>query len=153
FAFRWTKIAYRRRCRDIRHHCRERLFDSSFTLAQERDGVRIRRVDSQVKSPETFYGYDLAVLQCCGSIGDSVMTRKLSASLNPKFNLWATFPAGIRLGVKSPVERIFVLFPASRAHRKHGHRCARPVIRNIADNGETRPAVGAIDEGIQVSAI
>jgi hypothetical protein len=57
------------------------------------------------------------------------------------------------LRVKAAVQRIFVLGLARRTHRKHGHRGLRTVVGNAPRNREARAAVGAVDEGIQVTTV
>jgi len=42
---------------------------------------------------------------------------------------------------------------ARRAHGEHGHRSARPVVRDITHNSEARAAIGAVDEGIAVASV
>ena len=61
--------------------------------------------------------------------------------------------AGGRLGVKAAVARIFILGAARCAHRKVAHRGQRTVVRHAFDDGEARPAVGAVDERITVATV
>src|ERR1700722_820440 len=61
--------------------------------------------------------------------------------------------AGIWLGVKSAILRIVILAVALRAHRKSFHRSVRAIVRQGLDDRESRPAIGAVREGIAVPAI
>ena len=65
----------------------------------------------------------------------------------------ATFKAGIGLGVEAAVERIGVLGGALLAHGEGRHGRGHPVIGQVVDDGEARPAVRAVDERIPVAAI
>jgi hypothetical protein len=65
----------------------------------------------------------------------------------------ATKRAGVWLGVKAPVERIFVFRFASRAHREDPHGRLFTIIRDILHDGEAGAAVGAVDEGIAIAPI
>jgi hypothetical protein len=52
------------------------------------------------------------------------------------------------LGAETPVQRIGELLAAALTHRELIHRGVEPVIRNIFDDAEARPAVGTADERI-----
>ena len=60
--------------------------------------------------------------------------------------------AGVGLGVVAAVAGIVVLGLAGGAHREAGHRRARPVVRDAADDREARAAVGAVGERVADSA-
>ena len=55
--------------------------------------------------------------------------------------------------MKAAVGGVVVLRLARVAHAEGGHRRPRPVVGNVTDNGEARPAVGAVDEGVEVTAV
>jgi hypothetical protein len=55
--------------------------------------------------------------------------------------------------MKATVARILVFRAAIGAHGERGHRGARPVIRDAADDREARAAIGAVDERIPVPAV
>ncbi len=61
--------------------------------------------------------------------------------------------AGIGLGVEAPVERIGVLGSAALAHGEGRHGGGGAVVGQVVDDGEARPAVRAVDEGIAVAAV
>ncbi|MBS1248988.1 MAG: hypothetical protein MAG431_00559 [Chloroflexi bacterium] len=65
----------------------------------------------------------------------------------------AALRAGHGLGVEAAVERVFVLPGAGRAHGKGRHGGLGSVVGDILDDGKTRPAVGAIDEGVTVAEV
>ncbi len=60
---------------------------------------------------------------------------------------------GDRLGVETPVGRIFVLGPALGAHRKAGHRRPRSIVGQPLDDRPARAAVRAIRERITVASL
>src|SRR6266704_1002398 len=62
--------------------------------------------------------------------------------------LWPTNWAGIRLGMKAPVQRILILTLAFPTHREHTHRRLFAIIRHILDNRKARSAIRAVDKGI-----
>ena len=55
--------------------------------------------------------------------------------------------------MKPPVRRIVVFGGAVFAETKVRHRRERPIVGDAFDDGEPRPAVGAIDEGVQVTPV
>src|ERR1039458_5846746 len=71
----------------------------------------------------------------------------------PEFHPRSTLPAGVGLGVKAAVQRILVFRKTCRAHGKHRHRRARPVVRNIANDGEAWPAVSAVNKWIAIAPV
>src|SRR5579862_6962765 len=71
----------------------------------------------------------------------------------PEFELRTAFPACVRLCVKTAVARVIVFGAAFPAHRKNRHRSSRPVVGDIAHDREARPAIRAVDEGIEIPAI
>src|SRR5829696_1560278 len=70
-----------------------------------------------------------------------------------QLNKRSAIRAGNWLGMEAPVERIDIFRPAILTHGKFFHRCVWAVIWNILDDGETRSAVGAADEGIQITPV
>jgi hypothetical protein len=55
--------------------------------------------------------------------------------------------------MKAPVRRIVILRRTRFAHHEFAHRGARPVVGERLDNGETRPAVGAVGEGVSITPV
>ncbi len=77
--------------------------------------------------------------------------RRRSAGSNQRRGTAAG--AGDRLGVEAPVLRIVVLGCARRAQRESAHGRIGAVVWQTNGDGEPRPAVGAVDKRIAVSAI
>lgn len=61
--------------------------------------------------------------------------------------------AADRLGVEPAVQWVEVLPLALPAHGEPGHRGGGPVVGDVPDDGEPRPAVGAVDEGMAVTPV
>ena len=57
------------------------------------------------------------------------------------------------LGMETAVKRVLVFKCAGIAKWKDPHRRGGTVIRDVFNDCETRPAIGAIDEGIVVTAV
>src|SRR5262249_1258345 len=55
--------------------------------------------------------------------------------------------------MEAPIQRVIVFGMTYGTHSKHRHGCARPIIRNVARNGESRAAIRAVNEGITISAV
>ena len=55
--------------------------------------------------------------------------------------------------MESSVRRVFVFAFAIGTHWEIRHRCLWAVIRNVFDDGEARSAVGAVDEGVKITAV
>jgi hypothetical protein len=60
---------------------------------------------------------------------------------------------GVGLGMEAPVGRVLIFGAAGIAHGKAGHRRQRAVVGNAANDGETRPAVGAVDERVAETTV
>lgn len=61
--------------------------------------------------------------------------------------------AGIGLRMKAPVKWVGILRGAFGAHGKAIHRGGRSVIRQRADDGKARAAVGAVDKGVVIASV
>jgi len=61
---------------------------------------------------------------------------------------WPTNPARNRLCMKPPIPYVFVLSTALLAHGEGCHGCPGAVVGQVADDGETRTAVCAVDERV-----
>src|SRR5579859_2233219 len=66
---------------------------------------------------------------------------------------WSTLRARHRLGMKTAVYWVGVFTRASRAEREAGHGRQRPVIGQVANDGEARAAVGAVNERVQIAPV
>src|SRR5580765_4435401 len=65
----------------------------------------------------------------------------------------AALRASIGLGMKAATVRIVILTRAQSAHPKVLHRRPLAVVRNIFDDGKSRPAVGAVNERMAKAAV
>ena len=109
--------------------------------AEPRDRVLVRGVAGQVIAAESLDGDDRAGAE------------RRDALLERNREPWPADRARDRLRVEAPVGRILVLAPALGTQRKAGHRRARPVVRDVDDDREARPALRAVDERVAVAAI
>jgi len=60
---------------------------------------------------------------------------------------------GIGLGVKSTIDRVFILFSADRAQGEGSHGRFVAIIGNVFDDGESRAAKRAVNEGVAVPEV
>src|SRR6266566_3712215 len=133
---------------NTRHHDREWLFDAPFALAEKRDRSGIRSVSGKMESSQAFHGNNQPGLERGCALGYRVAGINDFTVSVPKLQLRAAIPARVRLSMKAAIQRIVVFGLACSTHREKCHRSARPVVRNIADDGESRATIRAIDEGI-----
>ena len=138
---------------DRRHHNGKRLLDPSLPLPQQCDGGWIDGIRCQMKSAQALDGHHQPSLKSLGCFRDGVGDGNLLALPVPQFHLWAALPAGIRLSMKTSVQRIVVFCLAGCAHAEGSHRRVGPVVGNVAHNREARATVGAVDEGIQITPV
>src|ERR1019366_9482084 len=61
--------------------------------------------------------------------------------------------ASVRLRVEAPVGGVLILGAALFAHGEARHGGVRPVVRNVADDGLPRAAIGAVGESVPVPAV
>ena len=57
------------------------------------------------------------------------------------------------MGVETAIRGVVVLPAAGRTHLKGGHGGLCTVIGDICDDGESRPTIGAVDEGIAKATV
>jgi hypothetical protein len=57
------------------------------------------------------------------------------------------------LGVKSTVDRVFILLTADRTQGEGSHGRLVTIIGNVFDDGESRSTVSAVNEGIAVPEV
>ena len=150
---RMVQFADFRGGRQIGNHHRERLFHPTLPLTQSIHGSRDGGIDGEMETAQTLDCDNLRGKKPGSGICDRVGTFDDLSRPIPEFDARAALPASVGLGMKTPVERIFVFRQTCRAHRKRRHRGARPVIRDIANDGKARSAVGAIDEGIAIATV
>ena len=116
------------------------------------DGVLIPCVTGKVKPSETFDRYNPPFCQKIQGLPDWISRNFLPISILQAKRGTAS-RAGIGLGVKPPVPWVLILFPADGAHRERSHGCFVAIVRNVLNDGKSRAAEGAVDEGISVSKI
>ena len=85
--------------------------------------------------------------------GDQCPVVERGASSALQVEPRAADEAGVGLGVEAAVARVAVLLGALGAHREVAHRGHRPVVGDVADDGEARAAVRAVDERVAVAAV
>ena len=66
---------------------------------------------------------------------------------------WPADRAGVRLRVETPVERVVIFRLAGRAHLERRHRRVGPVVGDVLNDGEARPAVRAVSEGVAIAPV
>src|SRR5262245_43797629 len=106
-----------------------------------------------MKTAESFDGHDLAAFQSFDRAGHRILTDNPVPPAIPQLHLRSALPAGIGLGMKPAMQRVVVLRLACWTHRERRHGSVRPVVRDIALDGEARSAIGAIDKGILVAPV
>lgn len=118
----------------------------------------VQRIADEVIAPKTLNCEYLSAID--HRVGDikyflivSTARKKIPAAGIKQEESWTTLGAGGGLRVKAPIKWIFVLSPASLAHREVTHRGPCSVVRNVFDDGEARTAVSAVNKGIAVTAI
>ena len=135
------------------HHNCQRFCRASLADAQGLHCTGCGRVASKVKAPQPFDGQDLAREQQFACHSDRGIARVLSIRALLQPDVGTANRAGVGLGVEPAVEWIIVFALAVRAHGKGRHGGQGPVVGDIADDGEARPAVGAVGKGIAVAAV
>ena len=68
-------------------------------------------------------------------------------------DVWPADGAGVGLCVEPAVGRVLILLPAVVAERENPHRRVGTVVRDVGDDREARPAVGAVDERVAIPAV
>ena len=93
-------------------HHRQRFGLTGFALTQAEDGIRVVRIDSQMKSAQTFDGNDLALLDhLCGGYNGVVAVNEGALRVDES-QLRTADGAGVGLRVKAPIGGIVVFVSA-----------------------------------------
>ncbi len=159
----------------VGQHQGERLAYAQLAPAQLGDGLGVGGVTGQVEATQAFDGYDFALAQQAASfldggfVGEAIgnIAGRGAATLRPYIvdignrgagggfqpHLGATDGAGHRLGMEAAVERVLVFGGTVRAERETRHGGVGPVVGDVTDDGETRAAVGAVDERVAIAPI
>ena len=133
--------------RQVARHHRQGLGRPPLALAQPRHCRLTARIAGQVVAAEAFDGDDVPGPQP----GHGLMQRvdRVDLALGRLgAQRWAAGWAGIRLGVEAPVLGVTVFAFAFGTHHEGGHAGARTVVGQCADDGKTRPAVGAVGKRV-----
>jgi len=106
-----------------------------------------------VEAAEAFDGDDGAELEKTRRFANGLGDIHGSAVGGKKLKLRPTIPAGVGLRVETAIGGIVIFDLASGTHFERVHGGAGAVVGNIANDGEARAAVGAVDEGIAKAAV
>ena len=114
-------------------------------LAQSPDGLRRSRINDQLESAQALKREDLSrTYRRHGALQGFLFPGDLRTGGVEQLEHGAAFGTSDRLGVKPAVGRILVFGLAGRAHRKQGHRRARPVVGQPLNDRPPWPAVRAV---------
>ncbi|KAF5035860.1 hypothetical protein DSECCO2_581180 [anaerobic digester metagenome] len=161
---------------EVRHHDGQRLVGAVLAAAQFAHGGIAGRVAGQMEPAQPLHGGDapggqrgcqrpdgrgargaVCVMIVVGSgAGRGRRGRFRCGALRRTVHVphaRSAHRTGVGLGVKAPVQRVFILCRALRAQRKAGHGGLVAVVGNEPGDGVARPAVGAVGEGVQVAAV
>ncbi len=134
-------------------HDGKRLFDATLPCAEQLNGGFRAGIAGEMKSAETFYGNDAILFEQTDSLAQRFGHVERDTVGRAEQQLRATIPAGVWLRVETAIGGIVILSLAGGAHRKGGHGSAPAVVGNIANNGEARAAIGAVDKGVAETAV
>ena len=139
--------------RDVGRHHRKRLFVALLAGAQQRHGLRLPRIADELEAAEALERDDAAGVQFVKRCGDRVAAVDAPTVRIGQPQARPAQRTGVRLRVEAAIARIVVLALARRALREARHAGLRPVIGQRGGDREARPAVGAVDERIAVTAV
>lgn len=111
------------------------------------------RVGHELIAAQRLDGQNASVAQHPGRGPDRVPVADLRAVRRQQPHPGTAGPARVGLGVEAPVGGRVVLLLARGAHHEVGHGRQRPVVGKAFDDAVTRPAVGAVDQGVAVPAV
>ena len=79
--------------------------------------------------------------------------RRLAVGAPCQRKVRTALEARVRLRVEAAVERVDVFGSTALAHGEILHRRARAIVGKRVDDGEARPAIGTVDEGVAEAAV
>ncbi len=120
-------------------------------LAEQRHHRLVARVTGEVKAAEALDRQDASRPQPPGGERDGVPGHLGAILLQPEPR--PAVGAGDRLGVEAAVGGVVVFGRAGGAHRELRHRRPHSVVGKTAKDRETRPAMGAVGEGVAVATL
>ena len=138
---------------EVPDHDGERLRLAALAVAKTHDRHRRGGVAREMKPAQAFDGdghrrAQRAGGEVDGEIGGDLPTLRIECD-----ELRPAHGTGVRLRVKPPVQRVFVLPPAVGAHPEGGHGRLLAVVRDVADDRVARAAVRAVGEGVEEPAV
>ena len=133
-------------------HHGEGLFVPVLAAPEPRHGLSILREAGEVHPAQALDAEDAARFYEAPRRLDAVARQPAALSVEEE-GLRPADGAAVRLRVVAPVFYVLKLRLAVRAHRKLRHGGVRPVIGDGFNNRESRPAVGAVYEGVSVPPV
>src|SRR3974390_1531285 len=106
-----------------------------------------------MKTAQALDGQDRTLLEEPACFPQRLGDITEDAGSGEQLQLRAAIPTGIWLGMEATIGGIVVFGPAGGAHLEFVHRSARAIIRDVANDGEARATVGAVDERIAESTV
>ena len=131
---------------------------AALALAQGGDGLGVGRIAGEMKAADALDGQNSALAQEPAGGGDDVhrVQGRGGDRLAPGILQPSPGPAdrtGDGLGMEAPVRRVFVFPTAVRAEGKCRHAGIGPVVRDSANDAQTRTAMSAVAEGITKATV
>ena len=143
--------------------------------AQRGQSFLVACVAGQMETAKPFYGHDAAFAKHgCGAFDNRVARlqraspqhalvvclrtgkRRRRAGFKtrlPPGNMRPAFEAGVGLRVKAPIGRVAIFRLAAIAHGEAFHRRFRSVVGQAVYDGESRPAIRAVDKRVVEAAV
>ena len=138
---------------DVTEHDGERLLDAAFAFA-ERGYSRFRTcITGEMETTQSFYGGNAIFFEQMRGLPQGLGGVDERAIGRPELQQRTAIPASVRLRMKTAIGGIIVFGLTRGAHAKGSHGGARTVVRDVANDGEARTAVGAVDEGVAEAAV
>ena len=143
---------------DIPHHQCEGFFFPVLAIPQSRDGSGIPGIACQVVPAESFHRENPASTKNLGRPADAPFAS-IRGFIVVRLNLRVKIVAGTAswtshgLRVKTTIAGIEIFRGTVIVEQPVFHGGVRPVVRQSQHDGVARPAIGAVDVGIQVARI
>ena len=132
------------------HHHGERLHGTALEFAQSRHRLRVAGVAAQMESADALDSDDLPLEDRAAGGGDGFPVAFGAAD---EVDLRTAVVTADRLGVVAARFRRGVFGLALRTHREIAHAGAFAVVWHGVEDGQARSARGAVDEGVQITAV
>ena len=151
FRLRVRDLADPARRGQVGHHDGQRFRGPIFPAPQPAHRLLAAGVHHQMKAAQAPHGDHPALPDGGNRLLHGIGARNHAALAVMPAQARPALPAGIGLGVEPAVRGIMIFPAALRAHGENLHGGIGPVIGNGLDNGITGPAVGAVDERIEIA--